>query len=80
MRFSNEVKHRVKKYPDDIHEVPVESGYFNGRVVFYCKPATLIFFDHPTDHADSNDEMKSVDGRHDIVKKKENLHMFGCIT
>src|SRR5205814_334169 len=36
----NQVKERIEINPHDVHEVPVQSGDFDGRVIISREPAT----------------------------------------
>lgn len=71
----NEIQQRVKKYPNDVHKMPIERGVLDGRVIGTGKllPAREPRHNRNDNHSDR--DMNGVHASHDPIKDPENLRL-----
>src|ERR1044071_3037056 len=70
-----QVEQGEEEYPDDVYEVPVETGQFNGRVIFRRVASLPREEDQIGEDADADNHVERVQPRHRKINPVEHLHL-----
>src|SRR5579883_306650 len=68
-----DIKNGKKKYPDNIHKMPVKAGYFDRCVISRRKSSGSGAQEHRKQNPFANEHMKSVESRHQEIEDEEHL-------
>src|SRR5665213_1319170 len=69
----DEIKQRIQKQPDDVHEMPVKSGEFDGSLISAGKFSSSRAQKHHGQDSESDGDVNAVQAGHRPIKPEKNL-------
>src|SRR5688500_15815710 len=70
----DKIQQREQEDPDDIHEVPVQSCHFDGKVVLPCETSLPVQKTKYRHHCNADQHVEGVHSGHHEIEPEEDLH------